>query len=178
MFPENIITACFESYKTTLTPYNASDNSSNIYDWQISGEYTKSTNVLGLVVFAIAIGVIIGRMKENEGKVLLDFFRALLDAILKITTIVIQLTPIAVLFIVLPQVLAVDNVSKMLASVGLFTVTTLAGLAIHGFIVYPILYFVFTRKNPYIFLAKMSAAVITALGTSSSSVTMPVQKQT
>lgn len=126
-------------------------------------------------MFSIVFGAIIGQMAENEGQVLVDFFRAFNNAMMAMTNLVIKTTPMAVLFLVLPQVLSVKQLSELLGSVGWYTLTVMIGLFTHGLIVLPTLYFVMTRKNPFTFLTQMSAALMTAFGTASSSATMPVR---
>ena len=69
---------------------------------------------------------------KSEGQPLLQFFTSLSEATLKITNIVIKFTPIGVLFLVLPRIVSVDDVSELLSSVGLFALTVIIGLFIHG----------------------------------------------
>lgn len=130
-------------------------------------------NILGIVVFAIVFGVIIGQMKE-EGKVLADFFRAFNNAMMTMTVVVIKFTPLAVFFLVLPQILKVEKLEDLLGSVGYYTMTVMVGLAIHGLFILPLSYLVLTRKNPYKMISDLSAALVTAFGTGSSTATMPV----
>lgn len=59
-----------------------------MYDWDFKTVKDSGTNVLGLIVFCIALGTIIGRMGES-GKPLLDFFTALSDAMMLITKVVV-----------------------------------------------------------------------------------------
>jgi len=50
---------------------------------------------------------------------------------------------------------------------GWYMMTVLLGLAIHEFITLAIIYFVFTRRNPFRLMLQMSQALLTALGTAS-----------
>jgi solute carrier family 1 (high affinity glutamate transporter) protein 2 len=52
--------------------------------------------------------------------------------------------------------------------------TVLFGLAIHALITLPVLFFLLTKKNPYTFMRGLLQAWITALGTASSSATLPM----
>lgn len=66
------------------------------------------------------------------------------------------------------------DIGERFKSLGLYAITVIAGLIIHGFIVLPAIYTLFTRRLPFRFLANMSQAMITAFGTASSSATLPV----
>ena len=57
---------------------------------------------------------------------------------------------------------------------GWYMATVLIGLAIHGFIVLPLVLYLFSRKNPFTFMWQMKRALMTAVGTDSSSATLPV----
>ena len=56
----------------------------------------------------------------------------------------------------------------------MFAATVMTGLGIHCFIFLPMLYVMFVRANPFKFYASLVQAIVTALGTDSSSATMPV----
>ncbi len=57
--------------------------------------------------------------------------------------------------------------AKEFEALAMFMVTVSVGLIIHAFIILPIIYVIFVRKNPYRFGLHMFPAVLTALGTSS-----------
>ena len=75
--------------------------------------------------------------------------------------------PIGIFFLIAGSMAEVDDWGEILTLLGLYMATVFSGLAIHGLIILPGLYLIFTRKNPYSYLANVSAALVTALGTSS-----------
>ena len=75
-------------------------------------------------------------------------------------------TPIGVCFLVAGKIISMDNLDEF-TTLGWYIMTVLVGLFLHGFIVLPIIYVVFARKNPFKLLIHMSQALITALGTAS-----------
>lgn len=56
-------------------------------DYTIVGTYSDGVNVLGLIVFCVAFGLVIGKMGE-KGRILLDFFDALNEATMKLVQII------------------------------------------------------------------------------------------
>lgn len=56
-------------------------------DYKIVGMYSDGINVLGLIVFCVAFGLVIGKMGE-KGRILLDFFDALNEATMKLVQII------------------------------------------------------------------------------------------
>jgi len=130
-------------------------------------------NILGLVVFSVVLGIGLGLLKE-KGKPLLSVFIALSDVMMLITGWVIWLSPIGVCFLIAAQLIDKPDLGKLFQSLGLYFVTVLTGLAIHGLIVLPLIFTLFTRRLPFKFLGNMTQALFTAFGTSSSSATLPV----
>uniref|UniRef100_A0AAX7SMU5 Amino acid transporter n=1 Tax=Astatotilapia calliptera TaxID=8154 RepID=A0AAX7SMU5_ASTCA len=130
-------------------------------------------NALGLVVFSICFGLIIGNMRE-QGQPLRDFFDCLNEAIMRLVAIIMWYAPIGILFLIAGKIVEMDDISAMGGQLGMYTVTVICGLLIHAIFVLPTLYFVITRKNPFVFISGLLQALITALGTSSSSATLPI----
>lgn len=75
--------------------------------------------------------------------------------------------PIGILFLIAGKIVEMDDITEMGGQLGMYTITVIIGLMIHGMIILPTLYFVITRKNPFIFITGLLQALITALGTSS-----------
>lgn len=56
-------------------------------DYTIVGTYSDGINVLGLIVFCVAFGLVIGKMGER-GRILLEFFDALNEATMRLVQII------------------------------------------------------------------------------------------
>ncbi|XP_053322138.1 excitatory amino acid transporter 3 [Spea bombifrons] len=193
MFPENLVQACFQQYKTkreelkpskdpdknSTTEKNSTedlmlmtDQENRTKEYKIVGLYTDGVNVLGLIVFCLVFGIVIGKMGE-KGQVLVDFFNALNDATMQIVQIIMLYMPLGILFLIAGKIIEVND-WEIFRKLGLYMATVLSGLAIHSIIILPLIYFIVVRKNPFRFAMGMAQALLTALMISSSSATLPV----
>lgn len=180
MFPPNLIQACTHQYRTVLVPPKYENgNISNvlqpfqhtlfledIHNWKITHEYVLGTNILGLVVFSTAFGIAIGKLGSSV-EPLLRFFEGLSTGMMLITNWVIWISPIGILFLVSSKILEMDNFESTIGQLGLYFMTVLLGLCVHGFVVLPIMYFIVTKKSPAKFIMNMGQALATAFGTAS-----------
>ncbi|VDP97290.1 unnamed protein product [Trichobilharzia regenti] len=127
----------------------------------------------GLITFSIVFGLIVGQLRE-KGKVLLEFFSVVEDIIMRVVRLVMWFAPIGIFFLILAKIIAIKDLKKTATGLGLYMATVTVGLIIHLFIVLALLYALILRKNPYIFFKGMLQAFLTALGTASSSATLPI----
>ncbi|XP_076353695.1 excitatory amino acid transporter 1-like isoform X3 [Tachypleus tridentatus] len=183
MFPPNIIQACMQQFTTVIIPPESSstdekdlknmtgekNNSKEIskYSWKIRGEYNNETNILGVVVFSVVLGVTLAKMGE-KGKPLLDVFITLGEAIMIITKWVIWLSPAGIIFLIAAKMLEMEDFSVLVGQLGLYTATVILGLFLHAVIILPVIYSVVTRSLPFRFMSNMMQAIATAFGTASS----------
>ncbi|XP_014235145.1 excitatory amino acid transporter 1-like isoform X1 [Trichogramma pretiosum] len=172
MFPPNLVEACIYQHQTKISmgPNNTLDDK---YSWKISSSMEPGTNILGLVVFSTVLGITLGKM-GGDGKPLLKFFETLSTAMMIITNWVVWLSPVGVLFLVASKIVEMDSLADVVQQLGMYFLTVIIGLCIHGFIILPLIYFLFTRRNPFSYISNMAQAMATAFGTSSSSATLPV----
>lgn len=76
-------------------------------------------------------------------------------------------SPIGITFLIAGKIVGMEDFGVLMTRVGLYFLTVLFGLTIHGGVLLPLLYFVITRRNPYVFLRGILEAMATAFGTSS-----------
>ena len=85
----------------------------------------------------------------EKGKPLMDFFTCLSEAMMTITTWVIYMAPIGVFFLIGGQILEMEDFSVVAGQLGLYFMTVLVGLFVHGFVVLPIIFTICTRQLPF-----------------------------
>ncbi|XP_047385709.1 neutral amino acid transporter B(0) isoform X2 [Sciurus carolinensis] len=169
IFPSNLVSATFSSYSTTyqLRKINGTQVKVPV------GLEVEGTNILGLVVFAIVFGGALRKLGP-EGELLVRFFNAFNDATMVLVSWIMWYAPVGILFLVASKIAKMQDVGKLFTSLGKYILCCLLGHAIHGILVLPLIYFIFTRKNPYRFLWGIMTPLATAFGTSSSSATLPL----
>ena len=127
---------------------------------------------LPVIFFSILLAIVITTLGDKSA-ILTDFFGAMFEAIMKLVQLVIWLTPVGV-FTLLAWTVARIGLASFGQAIGGYMITVTVGLAIHGFVVLPLVCAVFARCNPFKFMHHMRQAMMTALGTDSSSATLPV----
>lgn len=135
----------------------------------------SSGNMLQVIVFALLFGIAMA-LSGDAGKRLTAVFEDLNTIILKLVTILMNIAPYGVFFLMakLFSYIEGDLIVKLIFYFG----TVLLALFVHALIVYPTLLKTFTGLNPAIFLNKIKELSIFAFSTSSSSATMPVTLET
>ncbi|XP_018048184.1 PREDICTED: excitatory amino acid transporter 3-like, partial [Atta colombica] len=170
LIPENLVRACMYNYQTVLEqPVNASVP---IEEWPITSEYVAGTNVLGLVFYSLLIGLAIGKIGE-KGKPLSDFFTSLADVTMKIMRWVTLLAPVGVTFLIAGRMLEIDDFSDIISHLVFYILTVFIGLILQGFVILPFLHWIITRRSPYKIISKLGPSFAAAIGTSSSTATVP-----
>lgn len=130
------------------------------------------TKLLGLVVFSILFGYFITRIDGARGVLLLDFWQAVFDVMLKFTEFVMRFAPIGV-FGLVAKTVAKSGVQAAEPLV-VFSLSVVAGLAIYAFVMIPLVVWIFGRVRPFALFPAMSPALLTAFSTASSSATLPM----
>ncbi len=131
---------------------------------------------LGVIVFALALGLALAAGGPAATPAI-RVINSLFDAFMRLVRWVIWLTPIGVFLLVAGTVGRI-GLGELLGPLSRYMATVLVGLAIHAFIVLPLVLRLFAGGNPYRFMWRMKRALLTAFGTDSSSATLPVTIET
>lgn len=138
----------------------------NIVDAAAEGQ------MLGLIFFSLLFGFFMTRIESEQGAMLLTFWQGVFNVMMKITMWVMAFAPIGVFGLV----------AKTIAGAGLeafevlwnFFLTVVVALAIHAFVVMPLLLRYVAKVNPWMHIQAMSPAMLMAFSSASSSATLPL----
>lgn len=128
--------------------------------------------MLGLIFFSLLFGFFLTKIQEAYAEALYNFWQGTYEVMMLITEWVMKFAPIGV-FALVAKVVATTGLDAF-KPLALFFVTVVLALAVHFFVVMPILLRVVGRVNPWRHYRAMLPALLTAFSTSSSSATLPL----
>ncbi|KAJ3610054.1 hypothetical protein NHX12_022148 [Muraenolepis orangiensis] len=147
-------------------------NGTALYQKVPIGTETDGMNILGLVLFSMVFGVALRKLGP-EGEELIRFFNAFNEATMVMVSWIMWYVPFGIMFLVGSKIVEMEDVVLLVTSLGKYIMASILGHIIHGGIVLPLIYFGFTRKNPFTFLSGLITPFTTAFATCSSSATLP-----
>ncbi|KAI6239734.1 Excitatory amino acid transporter [Aphelenchoides fujianensis] len=169
VFPENIVQASFQTLETSHVIRNLTEG----MEYTLEKHYVNQMNVLGIIVFCITMGVVISYVGA-PAKPLADLFIALDVVIAAIVGLIMWYTPIGIASLIAAKILEITDLVATVKMLAIYMGTVILGLALHLFGTLPLIYFLASRKNPYVFMRGLAQAGATALGTASSAASLPV----
>ena len=135
-------------------------------------------NILPIIFFMVLLGIFSTKLEKKHYTVLLDFFTAVYELIMKVTLAIIKLTPIGIFSVMAcmigQQAGDPDALIGIVKGLGLFVLTVWAGCLIHGGLVLPGTVWALARINPYRHIRRVSTPLLTAFTTCSSNATLPL----
>uniref|UniRef100_A0A1L8DDQ1 Amino acid transporter n=2 Tax=Nyssomyia neivai TaxID=330878 RepID=A0A1L8DDQ1_9DIPT len=162
LLPDNLFRATFQQ------TYTGSEKSL---------KYRDGTNSMGILFFCLLLGGILGTLGER-GKTAIAFFQGTLEATLKIVRGGMWMAPIGVCSIIAGKILEVQNLNVVMGQLGKFILTVCIGQMSYQWIVMPLYYYIFVRKNPYKFYVQLFDPMITGFATCSTIATLPITLRT
>jgi DAACS family dicarboxylate/amino acid:cation (Na+ or H+) symporter len=128
--------------------------------------------VLPLMVFAVFFGIGLVLVKSPATDQLQQMIHGLFEVMMKLLSIVIRAAPIAIacLMFNLAALFGWDLLVRLAAFAGV----AVGAMAVHMFVVYPLVLMLFAHKNPLAFFAQIREPLVVAFSTASSNATLPV----
>jgi Na+/H+-dicarboxylate symporter len=163
--------AAIQEHITTEETSKFSDVLLQIVPANIIDTFGKG-QMLGIIFFSLLFGYCISKIESHTSSILMSFWQGIFQAMIRFTHLIMKFLPIGVFFLV-ARVFA-EAGFQSLASLGLFTMAVLLGLALFMFIALPLLLKVIGKVPPGRHFKAMAPALITAFSTSSSSATLPI----
>jgi len=134
-----------------------------------------TTNVLGLLVFALFFGGAL-TMLGDKGKVAIDFFHGANEAVMKLVHLVMFVAPIGIYGLVASKIAengGGEAFGEELGRLARYAATVLIGLSIHV-VFLALLLPLLAKRNPFVYTYNMLRSLFTAMSTASSSASLPV----
>lgn len=173
LFPSNLVVATFRTYTTDYKKMPDNTSLGNVTHEKIPiPSEMDGMNILGLVLFALVLGVALKKL-GSEGEDLIRFFNSFNEATMVLVSWIMWYVPVGIMFLVGSKIVEMKDIIVLVTSLGKYIFASILGHVIHGGIVLPLVYFVFTRKNPFRFLLGLLTPFATAFATCSSSATLP-----
>uniref|UniRef100_A0A3Q4BB38 Amino acid transporter n=1 Tax=Mola mola TaxID=94237 RepID=A0A3Q4BB38_MOLML len=141
--------------------------------YKIVPSTSKGMNVLGIVIFSATMGLLLGKMGER-GAPLVNVCQCINECVMKIINAAMWYFPFGIVFLVAGKILDMHDPAHLGEKLGMYFITVLSGLFVHGLILLPLFFYFFTRKNPFPYIRGLLQALVIALATSSSSATLPI----
>jgi len=142
----------------------------------------SQSEILSVIFFALLFGFFMTQIRDSYQKTLNNFFEALFSVIMKITMLIIRITPLGVFGII------AGNISDILLEhagdvqvliglgekLGLYMLTVFLSLCFHAFITLPLIQRFIGGINPYKHFRAVSTPLLTAFSTASAMATLPL----
>jgi proton glutamate symport protein len=129
-------------------------------------------DMLPIIFFSLLFGFFITRTPDPYRMYLTNFFQGVFEVMMRLTQFIIRFTPLGV-FALIGKIIAQTGFDVFIP-LGSYMLVVIAGLFIHATITLPVLLMLIGRVKPVLQFRAMSAALMTAFSTASSSATLPL----
>jgi Na+/H+-dicarboxylate symporter len=134
--------------------------------------------MLPVIFFAILFGFFINVSTDKTRILLSDLFNGLYEVMIKMTFLIIRFAPIGLFGVVSSIVGAqagdTEALGIMFGSLGIYAAVVAGGCLLQGLGILPLIFSLFTRKNPFKFMKQMGTGLMTVFFTASSAASLPI----
>ncbi|XP_074523191.1 excitatory amino acid transporter 3-like [Halichoeres trimaculatus] len=169
LFPTNPLGPCFQKYKLEL--HHIPGDDPDYSEVEAVGHFVDGYNIMGLVTMAMCVGFCVKYM-GGKSRIMAKNIDIIDKAAKTGFRWVRWFMPICLMSFIITTIVEGQEWESLL-KLARVTAVILLGLGVHGAITLPLLYFLFTWKDPRHVLKGVSPALFSAFAASSSSATMP-----
>ncbi|XP_056014300.1 excitatory amino acid transporter-like isoform X2 [Ostrea edulis] len=181
LFPDNIVTACFQKTQTKYTRttqvimVNGTNSSIPVIHKYVSS--TGGLNILGLIIVCTLFGITAGKL-GRRAEPFTEFFDTVSIMIIHLLNWIIWSTPVGVASLIAKALLSAKDIDNIFRSLGMFVLAHSIGIVLHQLVLIPIAYYIATRKNPLVFLSTCLRPWLTVFGPPSTAIGIPEMLKT
>ncbi len=140
---------------------------------------SDNANMLQIVFVALIIGIGLMKIPEEKARILVNFFDALNDVIIRIVEMIMKIAPYGVFALIASVIVDLGGEDlrgtiEILQALLVYVLVVLGGLLLHVAIVYTTLFKLFSNMSMWNFLRGIRPAQLLGFSTSSSLATLPL----
>ncbi|HOP08327.1 MAG TPA: cation:dicarboxylase symporter family transporter [candidate division Zixibacteria bacterium] len=128
---------------------------------------------LGIIILSMIFGMVLATMGSRQRSVA-DTFRGINEALLRLFRLVIWATPVGLFFVTASTMSSGTESLANIAELGYFLIAFTVGLALHIFVILPLILHFFGGKNVFEYYHNLLPAISGALSSGSSAATLPI----
>ena len=134
-------------------------------------EAFSNGNMLSIILFSVLFGFFITKVNDRYRILLVNFFNAVYEVLIKLANFVFKLTPIGIFSLIAAFVADqsgdLEKLRSILGNLGTFLFTILIGLIFHSAISLPLIMRFGFKLNPWKHFRALSSTLVTAFTTAS-----------
>jgi Na+/H+-dicarboxylate symporter len=147
-------------------------NESHVEDYLVRNIVDKpNSNVLGVLIFAILIGIAAGVIKE-KGESFRIFIISINEVVITVLRWLISTAPIGIGSLIIKAVIEIKDLGQTFKEVWVFAGIVIVCSLFYSFCFQSALVFLFTRKNPFSIFPKLIEPLVLAFASTSGAVCM------
>ncbi|XP_077499495.1 excitatory amino acid transporter-like [Amblyomma americanum] len=133
---------------------------------------SPTANHVGILSFSILLGLVLAAFRDDQN-VVLNVFVSLSNTVMTATHMLLWFAPVGLCSTSMALVLGARHLHAVAADLSMYVMAYVAAIALHSLVLLPALYLMLTRRHLGPFYRNMIYPVSVALGTASSSATVP-----
>ena len=135
--------------------------------------------ILPLIIFSLLLGAALSVLGDRVRSTI-EVISTLNNAVMQLVHWIMVIAPVGIFGLISARIGHAGGFGGFLPellALGKYSFTVLLGLAIHGFVVLPLILKILGRRNPASYVKGVGAALLNAFSTASSSATLPLTLQ-